>query len=146
MLSNRCHYALRAMLELALQTGRGPVTIGEIAMAQQIPVRFLEAIMRQLKQAGLADSVRGKDGGYFLSRPADQIHIGEILDLFEGPFFTEIEHVGPHVIRDVDPDVFSAVWRDAKQALNAVFEKHTLARLAEREQQRRYAAAQNYSI
>lgn len=134
------------MLELALQEGRGPLTISEIASAQNIPVRFLEAIMRQLKLAGLADSLRGKTGGYFLGRPAEQIHIGEILDLFEGPFFTNSEQVGPHVIREAESDVFAPIWREADESLRAVFRRHTLARLAELEQQRRDAAAQNYSI
>lgn len=146
MISNRCHYALRAMLELALREGRGPVTIGEIAASQKIPVRFLEAIMRQLKQAGMADSVRGKDGGYFLARPATEIHVGDVLSLFEGPLFTDAEQVGPHVIRDADADVFIGVWREAEEALRDVFAKATFALLAEREYQRRLSAAENYTI
>lgn len=147
MISNKCHYALRAMLELALREGRGPVTIGEIASAQQIPVRFLEAILRQLKQAGLADSVRGKEGGYFLARKAASITVGEVLRLFEGPFLSTAASVAPHAIRPVDPlDVFADVWRDAEQSLNAVFDHHTFGDLADREQQRSHARAANYSI
>ena len=60
MISNKCNYALRALLELAKRDGGGPATIVDIAQAQSIPARFLEAILRQLKQAGLTESVRGK--------------------------------------------------------------------------------------
>lgn len=146
MISNRCHYALRAMLELALREGRGPVTIADIATAQKIPVRFLEAIMRQLKQAGLADSVRGKEGGYFLARPAANVHVGEVLALFDGPFFTDTEQRGPHLIRESEQDVFSNVWREAESAMASVFERCTFAALVEKEQQRRFATASNYAI
>ncbi len=146
MISNRCHYALRAMLELALCEGRGPMTISQIASARNIPVRFLEAIMRQLKQAGLADSVRGKEGGYFLARPATQVHVGDVLALFDGPLFSDAEQLGPHIIRDGDPDVFAGVWREAEHALQGVFARHTFAALADREHQRRLASAENYTI
>ncbi|HMP77137.1 MAG TPA: Rrf2 family transcriptional regulator [Kiritimatiellia bacterium] len=146
MISNRCHYALRAMLELALREGRGPVTIAEIAATQKIPVRFLEAIMRQLKQAGLADSVRGKEGGYFLARPAAKVHVGDVLALFEGPLFTDGEQRGPHMIREPDADAFNAIWREAEEALSDVFSRSTFASLVEREQQRRFATASNYTI
>lgn len=147
MISNRCHYALRAMLELALREGRGPVTIGEIATAQHIPVRFLEAILRQLKQAGLADSVRGKEGGYFLARKAHGITVGEVLRLFEGLSFSTQAAVAPHAAREKDPfDVFGAVWSEATDKLKAVFDRHTFGELAEREQQQHQARAANYSI
>ncbi len=146
MISNRCHYALRAMLELSLREGSGPVTISDIAAAQKIPARFLEAIMRQLKQAGMTDSMRGKEGGYFLARPANTIHVGEVLALFDGPFFTDTEQRGPHAIVEHDQDVFTRVWREAESALNTVFAESTFERLAEQERQRRYSAATNYSI
>jgi Rrf2 family protein len=134
------------MLELALREGGGPVTIAQIAAAQKIPVRFLEAIMRQLKQAGLADSVRGKDGGYFLARPAAKIHVGEVLLLFDGPLFSDSAQVGPLVIREADADVFIDVWRDAESSLRDVFARHSFAVLAEREQHRRLSSAANYTI
>ncbi|MBW7908236.1 MAG: Rrf2 family transcriptional regulator [Kiritimatiellae bacterium] len=146
MISNRCHYALRAMLELALREGAGPVTIADIATAQKIPARFLEAIMRQLKQAGLADSMRGKEGGYFLARPATKIHIGDVLAIFEGPLFTDVEQRGPHAIVDTQQDVFTHVWRDAEAALKTLFSKSTFARIAEQERKHRYSASPDYSI
>ncbi len=134
------------MLELALREGRGPVTIAEIASAQRIPVRFLEAIMRQLKQAGLAESARGKEGGYYLTRPAGSIHAGEIVALFTGPLFANPDQRGPNRSADEEPDVFASLWREADSAVASVFERHTLASLVEQELQRRYTTASNYTI
>lgn len=143
MISNKCHYALRAMLELSVRQGRGPVTIGEIAAAQNIPVRFLEAILRQLRQAGLCDSVRGKDGGYTLSREADSITVNEVIRLFEGPLVAPSS--GP--VRNLDAgEIFQAVWTEAEKSLDTVFGQYTFGHLAEREQQRAFEKAANYTI
>lgn len=146
MISNRCHYALRAMLELTLRDGRGPVPTSEIAAAQNIPARFLEAIMRQLKQAGLVDSVRGKEGGYFLAQPASRIHVGTVLTLFDGPIFSDAEQLSPQVVRENEADVFVEVWRTAESALDTVFARYTFDVLLEREHQRRFALSANYVI
>lgn len=147
MISNRCHYALRAMLELALREGRGPVTISEIATTQNIPVRFLEAILRQLKQDGLADSVRGKEGGYLLARKAHDISVGEVIRIFEGPFISTAESVSQRGSRDDEQrEALADVWREAEQALTTVFDQHSFGDLAEREHQRTLTRASNYSI
>jgi Rrf2 family cysteine metabolism transcriptional repressor len=143
MISNKCHYALRAMLELAVRQGRGPVTIGEIAAAQNIPVRFLEAILRQLRQAGLCDSVRGKEGGYTLSREAESITVNEVIRLFEGPLVAPSSAPG----RSLDAgEIFQAVWTEAEKSLDAVFGQYSFGHLAEREQQRAFEKASNYTI
>ena len=143
MISNKCHYALRAMLELAVRQGRGPVTIGEIAAAQNIPVRFLEAIMRQLRQAGLCDAVRGKEGGYTLSRDAESISVNEVIRLFEGPLVAPSSAPG----RSLEAgEIFSGVWAQAEKALDTVFAQYTFGQLAELEQQRAFEKASNYTI
>lgn len=143
MLSNKCHYALRAMLELALRQGRGPVTISDIAAAQAIPARFLEAILRELRQAGLCDSIRGKTGGYTLARDAATITVNEVIRLFEEPLVfpapspnSQHEH----------GEVFSEVWSTAENTLTEVFNRYSFGRLAELEQQRAFEKASNYSI
>ena len=143
MISNKCHYALRAVLELALRQGRGPVTIGDIASAQSIPVRFLEAILRQLRQAGLCDSVRGKAGGYVLSRDAESITVNDVVRLFEGPLVVPAPRPGH---RPESGEVFHQVWNEAEKALDTAFGAYTFSRLAELEQQRAFEKAANYSI
>ena len=84
-ISQKCQYALRAIYELALHQDEGPCKIGAIAEAQSIPVRFLENILNSLKGAGFVDSVRGKDGGYYLLRKADEITVGEVIRFVQGP-------------------------------------------------------------
>ena len=83
--SKRATYALQAVFELARQQGPASLTIGEIARRQQIPERFLEAILRQLKVGGVALSSRGKEGGYSLARSPKDISLGDVLRLFGLP-------------------------------------------------------------
>ncbi|HEY2752503.1 Rrf2 family transcriptional regulator [Phenylobacterium sp.] len=84
MLSQRGRYALKALLHLGRSGGeaRG---VTAIAADEQIPRKFLEAIMSELRRAGLVDSTRGWSGGYRLSRPADLITFGEVIRLTDGP-------------------------------------------------------------
>ena len=77
-------YALRAVLELAKKSGKGPTKISDIAAAQAIPPRFLEVILSQLKASGFVDSKRGFYGGYFLLRSPDQITVGDVLRFMQG--------------------------------------------------------------
>ena len=82
-LSKKTVYALRAVFELAKRYGSGPVTIGTIAQAQSLPVRFLENILVQLKGGGVLESARGKEGGYWLARPPEEISVGQVLRVME---------------------------------------------------------------
>ena len=148
MISNRCHYALRAMLELAKREGRGLCTIAEIAEARDIPARFLESILLQLKQSGLARSVRGKDGGYALARPPGRITVGEIMRIFEGPMLAASPAGGGKQPRSkrAAGDVFGEVWQRAEKALSQVFNDITFAELAERDKLRASHAGSDYVI
>ena len=83
-LSKKCQYALRSILELASRYGQRPVSVSEIASIQAIPRRFLELIIRDLKQAGIVVAYRGVRGGYTLARDPRDISVGEIIRLIEG--------------------------------------------------------------
>ncbi len=85
MLSQRGRYALKAMLNLAGEPGRGLKQVSVIAQEEDIPRKFLEGIMSDLRQAGLVNSVRGKFGGYHLTRPPELITFGEIMRRMDGP-------------------------------------------------------------
>lgn len=136
MISKKCDYALRAMLELALHEGGGPVTIGQIAKARGIPARFLEAILRQLKQAGLCESLRGKEGGYRLTGSAADIPVARVLDIFE-PRLRD---------RHRTDDLFATLWRHADAAVDEVFRTVTYADLADRERRRLQGQAIDFNI
>jgi Rrf2 family protein len=85
MLSYKAKYALRATLALAQASGEEPVLISAIAEQENIPRKFLELILLELKRRGLIVSRRGRSGGYSLGRPADEITFGEIIRLIDGP-------------------------------------------------------------
>jgi len=82
-LSARADYALRAAIELAA-AGPGHVTADQLARAQQIPGKFLETILTQLRRAGLIRSQRGPDGGFWLARPAAEISLADIIRVIDG--------------------------------------------------------------
>jgi len=86
MLTQRSRYALRAMLYLASQPAdTAPVPMNRIAEAANIPRKFLELILADLRDAQFLLSHRGKMGGYVLTRPAELISLGEIIRVIEGP-------------------------------------------------------------
>src|ERR1700733_12314344 len=84
-LSARADYALRAAIELAAASGGRHVTAEQLAGAQGIPGKFLEAILTQLRRGGLVRSQRGPDGGFWLARPASDISLADIIRAIDGP-------------------------------------------------------------
>ena len=84
MLSQRGRYAIKALLNLAVSSG-GARQVSAIAAEERIPRKFLEAIMSDLRRAGFVESLRGKQGGYKLKRPADLITFGDIIRTTDGP-------------------------------------------------------------
>ena len=86
MLTQRSRYGLRAMLLLAKEpAGEPPVPMSRIAVEAQVPRKFLEIILTELKAANLVTSTRGKHGGFHLARPAHLISFGDIIRVIEGP-------------------------------------------------------------
>ncbi|MEF2070260.1 RrF2 family transcriptional regulator [Consotaella aegiceratis] len=83
MMSQRARYALRAML--AISRRDAPLSVSTIAAEEVIPRKFLEAILVELKQAGLLVSVRGVRGGYRFSRPGSEISFADVLRVVDGP-------------------------------------------------------------
>ncbi|HEX8402963.1 MAG TPA: Rrf2 family transcriptional regulator [Allosphingosinicella sp.] len=79
MLSQRTRYTIRALLHLADRYGEGPVQLTQIAEAQNIPSKFLTVMLSQMKRDGLVETMRGREGGYWLARPPQQISYGEIV-------------------------------------------------------------------
>ena len=112
-------YALRAALELAA-AGEGPVKGERIAQAQDIPLKFLENILLELRHHGLVQSQRGAEGGYWLSRPAEEITLAEIIRAVEGPL-ANVRGERPEAVEYAGAagplqDVWIAVRRPARRA------------------------------
>jgi Rrf2 family protein len=127
--SAKVDYAVRAGAELAA-AGEGPVKGERIAQAQEIPLKFLENILLDLKHAGLVQSQRGAEGGYWLARPPEEIALADIIRAVEGPIANvrgarpeQVEYSGAaEPLRDA--------WIAVRANLRSVLENVTLADLA----------------
>src|SRR5580692_3508588 len=85
MLSKRAKYGLRALVYLARHQGEGPIQIREISEKLNIPRKFLEAILLDLRNEGILQSRKGKEGGYLMERSPDTITLGRVIRLIDGP-------------------------------------------------------------
>ena len=84
MLSQKTRYAIRAMQHLADHYGQGPVQLAEIAEKQKIPPKFLTVILSELSRFGLVDSLRGRDGGYWLALSPIDVTYGDLIRVMRG--------------------------------------------------------------
>jgi Rrf2 family protein len=85
VLTRKSKYGLKAVLYLASQQGRGAIAVSEVAAKEQIPRKFLEAILLELKRHGVLQSRKGKGGGYSLGRNPGEITVGQIIRMLDGP-------------------------------------------------------------
>jgi Rrf2 family protein len=130
--SAKVDYALRATIELAA-SGDGPVKGERIAQAQEIPLKFLENILGDLRHAGIVRSQRGVEGGYWLARPADQVTVAEVVRAVEGPI-ANVRGVGPEQVEYAgSAERLRDVWIAVRANLRAVLERVTIADLADGE-------------
>jgi Rrf2 family protein len=127
--SAKTDYAVRAAIELAA-AGDGPVKGERIAQAQEIPLKFLENILIELRHAGLVRSQRGAEGGYWLARPAGEITLAEVIRSVEGPI-ANVRGQGPQdVSYSGSAERLGEVWVAVRASLRSVLEEVTLADLA----------------
>lgn len=148
-ISQKSQYAVRAMLELAKYQGTGPVKAARIASAQSIPLRFLENILGELKQAGFVESVRGKEGGYRLEGRPEEISMGDVIRLTEGPPHSPEGTAGQAATRGYALDaggVLLPVLEKAHKAMMDVYDQTTLRDLLERELAARESRVLDYAI
>jgi Rrf2 family protein len=128
-LSAKADYAVRAAVQLAGPPDR-PVKGDAIAQAQDIPLPFLGAILRDLRAAGIVNSQRGADGGYWLARPAGEITVAEVIRAIDGPL-AWVRGVRPEDLEYAGPArPLQEVWIAARASLREVLEVVTLADVA----------------
>jgi Rrf2 family protein len=127
--SAKADYAVRAAIELAV-SGDGPVKGERIAHAQDIPLKFLENILLELRHAGLVRSQRGAEGGYWLARPPEQITLAEVIRSVEGPI-ANVRGEGPQDVEYAgSAERLKDVWIAVRANLRSVLEAVTLADVA----------------
>jgi Rrf2 family protein len=127
--SAKADYAIRALVELAA-AGDGPVKAERIAQAQEIPLKFLENILLDLKHAGLVQSQRGAEGGYWLARPAEEISLADVIRAVEGPIANVRGQRPEQVAYRGAAEPLRDTWVAVRANLRAVLETVTLADLA----------------
>ena len=117
MFSAKAHYGLKAVIYLAQRNGKGPIQAKEIAVTQNVPVRYLELLLSQLKKARLINSNRGKLGGYFLARAASSITALDVITALEG----KITFISSHEKNENDKIemAVSEFWKKAEENLIA---------------------------
>jgi len=136
-LTKRGEYALRALIDLGIASavGRPLVQISELAAKENIPVKFLEAILVQLKEAGYLVSKRGKQGGYMLAKAMDKIRIGDVVRHIDGPL-APIPCVSQHFYERCScPDETHCGLRmlmlDVRNSIASILDRYTLAQTVE---------------
>jgi Rrf2 family protein len=139
--SSQEEYGLRCLLRIARQGGGAALTIPEISEGERISSFYVAKLMRILRRAGLVRSARGKIGGYTLSRPPDQIAVGEALAalggrLFESGFCTDHTGIEETCARFGDCSIRS-LWRGVQNAVDQVLSKTTLTDLLRNEEEMR---------
>jgi len=131
-LSKRTQYCLRALYALARDYGKGPTLIAQLAEEEAIPRKFLEQILLSLKSTGLVESKKGKGGGYTLVQPPEQITIGAVIRMVEGPLAplpcaSETRFRKCDECIDVETCGTRMVMREVRDAISKILDSTTLA-------------------
>ena len=123
-ISAKADYAICAAVALAATDGDAPVKGEALARSQDIPTKFLENIMGDLRKAGIVSSQRGAVGGYWLARPADEITLADVIRAVDGPLAnvrgTRPEQTAYHGVTEALVDVWIAVRASLRSVLEAV--------------------------
>jgi len=126
----RGDYALKTILDLALHYRNSPVTIHELAKQADIPIKFLEQILLDLKRGGFVESRRGKVGGYLLAKDPAKIKLGEVIRFIDGPIepiaCIEKKYSGCH---DLYKCVLRKIWQEVGKATSNIVDNITFADL-----------------
>jgi Rrf2 family protein len=130
-ISQKGLYALQAMMMLARHHHQGAIKIREIAYEEDLPEKFLELILLELKNARMVESVRGAKGGYQLRRDPGEIRLSEIMRLIDGPLapFADAEQLRVLIDRDLPHRALYQVFLDVRDAVAHVLDNTTLADL-----------------
>jgi Rrf2 family protein len=129
--SAKCYYALRAIYALAEHNSSTPLKANEIAEQQYIPIKFLEAILSQLKGGGFVNSRRGAEGGYLLARAPETITIGMIIRFIDGPVAPVdcVSQSRPKQCEYPGQCPFFGFWGKVRQAIADIVDQTTFADL-----------------
>ncbi len=124
--SAKSDYALRALIEISSYRGDLPISAEEIGRLQDIPHGFLQAILADLRRAGIVISVRGQSGGWRMARNANEITVADIIRAVDGPLVS-VYGLRPEAVKyNESAMVLQLVWIAARANLREVFERVTI--------------------
>src|SRR5580692_11461480 len=128
-ISQKGLYALQAMMVLTRRYNQGAIKIRDIAYEENLPEKFLELILLEMKNARMVESVRGAKGGYALRRSPDEIHLSEIIRLIDGPLapFGDAEQLRVLIDKDPAHRALYKVFLEVRDAAAKILEHTTLA-------------------
>ena len=131
--SAKSDYALRALIEMAGNADGKAVSAEELGRRQDIPHGFLQAILADLRRAGVVMSQRGQSGGWRLGRPASEVTVADVIRAVDGPLVS-VYGLRPEDVSYNDvADVLQHVWIAARSSLREVFEEVSIQQLADAE-------------
>lgn len=131
-LSTKGEYGLLAVIDLALNSGRGPVQSFQIAERQNIPKQYLDQLLLTLKKSGLIESSRGRQGGYQLARPSHEITLFDIISVLEGPI-ENVNFLGKSTrSRTPAETLLREIWMDLVSHTVEILKQRTLEEFCER--------------
>jgi Rrf2 family iron-sulfur cluster assembly transcriptional regulator len=131
-LSTRSRYGVRLMLDIALHADNGPVRLGDIAERQDVGIKYLEQILIPLKKANYVKSVRGSKGGHMLSKPPEEITVGEVVRLLEGGLGLTRCIRNPQECNRAGKCVTRILWMEATEAMRERLNAITFKELMDR--------------
>lgn len=131
-ISQKGLYALQALMMLARHHNQGAIRIRDIAYEEELPEKFLELILLELKNARIVESVRGAKGGYRLRRPPEEIRLSDVIRLIDGPLapFGDAEQLRSLIDRDAEHRALYQVFLDVRNAAARILEHTSLASIA----------------
>lgn len=146
MLSKKAKYGIRALLYLAERRGQGPVMIKDIAASERIPKKFLEAILVDLKSGGILRSRAGRSGGYELLRPAEDVNLGQVIRIMDGPLapipcVSQMAYAPCDDCTDERTCLIRFVMKEVRDSTAKILENKTLGSLLE--QKERFKSVDN---
>jgi Rrf2 family protein len=131
--SAKSDYALRALIEMAGREDGRAVSAEELGRLQEIPHGFLQAILADLRRAGVVMSQRGQSGGWRMGRAASEVSVADVIRAVDGPLVSVYGLRPEAVSYNESADVLQHVWIAARSSLREVFEEVTIQQLADGE-------------
>ncbi|TIC82930.1 Rrf2 family transcriptional regulator [Nocardioides sp. GY 10127] len=131
--SAKSDYALRALVEMASHSSERAVSADELGRLQEIPRGFLQAILADLRRAGIVLSQRGQSGGWRMARAASDVTVADVIRAVDGPLVS-VYGLRPEAVEyNATAEVLQHVWIAARRSLRDVFEQVTIQQLADQD-------------